>query len=155
MRTQLRANDRNERWAAWIAQRMQDTKGHLFIAVGAGHLAGPGNLIDRLLREPGFARGEVVDFIAYGDWFVGNVADIAIVAAAGLMILLGMRGIALDGTRHVDGEPAAPGADAARAPADGAADEAADEPAREPADEAAAREPAAGEPVGDELADRR
>lgn len=48
MLKQLLVNDRNERWAAWIAQRMQDTKGHLFIAVGAGHLAGPGNLIDRL-----------------------------------------------------------------------------------------------------------
>lgn len=46
----------------------------------------------------------MVDFIAYGDWFVGNVADIAIVAAAGLMILLGARGTALDGTRHVDGD---------------------------------------------------
>ncbi len=62
-----------------------------------------GNLIDRLVREPGVGVGKVVDFIAYGDWFVGNVADIAIVVAAGLMMVLGFRGIALDGTRHVDG----------------------------------------------------
>lgn len=48
MLKQLLVNDRNERWAAWIAQRMQDTKGHMFVAVGAGHLAGPGNLLDRL-----------------------------------------------------------------------------------------------------------
>ena len=34
------------------------------------------------LREPGFGRGHVVDFIAYGHLFIGNVADIAIVAAA-------------------------------------------------------------------------
>ena len=146
-----------------VVLRVSSRLGSRTWTVALGLLLGGavGNLIDRLLREPGFARGEVVDFIAYGDWFVGNVADIAIVAAAGLMILLGMRGIALDGTRHVDGEPAAPGADTARAPADGAADE----PAREPADgaaarEAAAREPAADEPVGDEpvgdeLADRR
>jgi signal peptidase II len=43
---------------------------------------------------------------------VGNVADIAIVGAAGLIMLLAVRGIALDGTR----ENAAPGPDdAARA----------------------------------------
>lgn len=78
-------------------------------AVALGLLLGGavGNLIDRLIREPGVGRGEVVDFIAYADWFVGNVADIAIVAAAGLMILLGLRGVALDGTRHVDGAPEA------------------------------------------------
>jgi signal peptidase II len=58
-----------------------------------------GNLIDRLIRDPGVGRGHVVDFIAYGDWFVGNVADIAIVAAACLMGLLGMRGIGVDGGR--------------------------------------------------------
>jgi signal peptidase II len=58
-----------------------------------------GNLIDRLIREPGPGRGHVVDFIAYGDLFVGNVADIAIVAAAFLMGLLGLMGIGLDGSR--------------------------------------------------------
>ena len=50
-------------------------------AVALGLLLGGalGNLVDRLVREPGVARGEVVDFIAYANWFVGNVADIAIV----------------------------------------------------------------------------
>ena len=47
-----------------------------------------GNLIDRLLREPGFLRGHVIDFIDYGGYFVGNVADIAIVlAAVGIIVL--------------------------------------------------------------------
>jgi uncharacterized protein YbaP (TraB family) len=32
--------DRNKRWAAWIAQRMKQP-GTVFVAVGAGHLAGP------------------------------------------------------------------------------------------------------------------
>lgn len=59
-----------------------------------------GNLVDRLLREPGFARGEVVDMIAYADFFVGNVADIAIVAAAGMIIVLSFRGIGIDGSRE-------------------------------------------------------
>lgn len=70
-------------------------------AVALGLLLGGalGNLVDRLVREPGVGRGHVVDFIAYADWFVGNVADIAIVAAAALVVLLGLRGTGLDGRR--------------------------------------------------------
>jgi signal peptidase II len=59
-----------------------------------------GNLTDRMLRSPGVGRGQVVDFIAYGDLFIGNVADIAIVAAAGLVLLLTARGTGLDGRRR-------------------------------------------------------
>jgi signal peptidase II len=59
-----------------------------------------GNLTDRMIRDPGVARGHVIDFIAYGDLFVGNVADIAIVAAAGLLMILSLRGVRLDGTRE-------------------------------------------------------
>lgn len=58
-----------------------------------------GNLIDRLLREPGFLRGHVIDFIDYGGYFVGNVADIAIVLAAGGIIVLSLGGWEIDGTR--------------------------------------------------------
>ncbi|WP_407318186.1 signal peptidase II [Isoptericola halotolerans] len=74
-------------------------------AVALGLLLGGavGNLLDRLFRDPAFARGHVVDMIAYADFFVGNVADIAIVVAAGLIVVLSFRGIALDGTRHEDG----------------------------------------------------
>jgi signal peptidase II len=73
-------------------------------AVALGLLLGGalGNLGDRFFREPGFARGHVVDFIDYGV-FVGNVADIAIVAAAVLIVILSFRGIGLDGRRHTDG----------------------------------------------------
>ena len=39
-----------------------------------------GNLIDRLVNPPSFGHGHVTDFIAYGDLFVGNVADILVVA---------------------------------------------------------------------------
>lgn len=72
-------------------------------AVALGMLLGGavGNLYDRLLREPGFARGHVVDFINYNGWFVGNVADIAIVLAAVLIALLALVGIEVDGTRAV------------------------------------------------------
>ncbi|WP_216911872.1 signal peptidase II [Nocardia sp. NBC_01377] len=43
---------------------------------------------DRLLRAPGFARGHIVDFIDYNGYFVGNVADIAIVGGAAALALL-------------------------------------------------------------------
>lgn len=59
------------------------------LAVILGLLAGGavGNLADRLLRPPGFARGHVVDFLNYNDWFIGNVADIwIVVGAVGLFI---------------------------------------------------------------------
>ena len=71
-----------------------------------------GNLIDRLLREPGFLRGHVIDFIDYGGYFVGNVADIAIVLAAVGIIVLSLGGWEIDGTRagaQDDQENAGPG----------------------------------------------
>jgi len=81
---------------AWVARRL----GSLAWAWALGLLLGGaiGNLIDRLFRMPGFGHGHVVDFIAYWNWFVGNVADIAIVVAAGLIILLSLRGISVDGS---------------------------------------------------------
>ena len=39
--------DRNKRWAQWIAARMAKP-GTVFIAVGAGHLAGKGSVLDEL-----------------------------------------------------------------------------------------------------------
>lgn len=52
------------------------------------------HLGDRLFREPGFARGHVVDFIDYGP-FVGNVADIAIFCGCVALVLLSLRGVPL------------------------------------------------------------
>ncbi|WP_435735678.1 signal peptidase II [Cellulosimicrobium sp. PMB13] len=89
-------------------------------AIALGLLLGGavGNLVDRLFREPGFARGHVVDFIDYAGFFVGNVADIAIVAAAVMIAVLSVLGIGLDGTRQgrdeegaAEGAPDADGAD--------------------------------------------
>lgn len=51
-----------------------------------------GNLTDRMVREPGPGRGHVVDFIDYR-WFIGNVADLWIVAAAAAMIVLGLMSV--------------------------------------------------------------
>lgn len=42
--------DRNARWADWIAARMQ-TPGTVFVAVGAGHLAGSDSVLVRLAEK--------------------------------------------------------------------------------------------------------
>lgn len=67
-----------------------------------------GNLYDRFFREPAPLHGHVIDFIDYGGLFVGNIADIAIVVGAGLLLWLVFTNIDLDGTRpkHVADGPA-------------------------------------------------
>ncbi|WP_238579479.1 signal peptidase II [Demequina lutea] len=51
-----------------------------------------GNLLDRLFRAPGFGRGHVVDMINYHNFFVGNVADMAIVGSAVTFMVMSMLG---------------------------------------------------------------
>ncbi|EIC06440.1 signal peptidase II [Microbacterium laevaniformans] len=46
-----------------------------------------GNLIDRLVNPPSFGQGHVTDFLAYGNLFVGNVADVFVVIGVGLVCL--------------------------------------------------------------------
>ncbi|AZN29139.1 MULTISPECIES: signal peptidase II [Actinomycetes] len=60
------------------------------IVIGALGGAAASHAFDRLFRTPGFARGHVVDFLAYGNWFIGNIADIVIVTAAiaGALLML-------------------------------------------------------------------
>lgn len=55
-----------------------------------------GNIHDRLLRPPGPFRGEVVDFLQLPNWPVFNVADMAVVGGAILVILLGVLGVPAD-----------------------------------------------------------
>lgn len=68
----------------WLSGRVKS----ITLAVILGFILGgaAGNLIDRLIQPPGFAQGHVIDFLAYGNWFVGNVADIWIVC--GVVALL-------------------------------------------------------------------
>ncbi len=68
-------------------------------ALALGLLLGSalGNLTDRFTRPPGGGEGHVVDFLDYNGLFIGNVADIWIVLAAGLIILLALRGVGVDG----------------------------------------------------------
>ncbi|MHA6617894.1 signal peptidase II [Pseudonocardia sp. DLS-67] len=53
------------------------------------------HLLDRLFRAPSFGQGHVVDFIAYFDWFIGNVADIALFAGGVLLLVLSWLGFTL------------------------------------------------------------
>ena len=59
-----------------------------------------GNLTDRMLREPGPLRGHVIDFFMLPNWPVFNVADICIDVAGALFVILLLRGVRLDGSRH-------------------------------------------------------
>lgn len=70
---------------SWFAVRARSRAQAVALGLLLGGAAG--NLLDRLFRAPGPGVGRVVDFIDYHGWFVGDVADIAIVAGAGLLIL--------------------------------------------------------------------
>lgn len=76
-------------------------------AVAFGLLLGGAvtHLGDRLFRAPSFGQGHVVDFIAYANWFIGNVADIAIFCGAVLALILAVVGVPLHGgPRHRHGD---------------------------------------------------
>ena len=52
-----------------------------------------GNLVDRLVRSPGFGRGAVVDFIDLKYFATFNIADSCISCGAVLAVLLTLRGV--------------------------------------------------------------
>lgn len=76
-------------WYAWTVQSRA-------WAVALGMLLGGAitHLGDRLFRDPGFARGHVVDFINYNGYFIGNIADIALVGGAIMIVIISIMGIA-------------------------------------------------------------
>lgn len=88
----------------YYARRAQTTAAIWVFGIGLGGAIG--NLIDRLFRAPSFGQGHVVDFLNYNNWFVGNVADIAIVVAAAVAVIMGLFGknilAPLDGAPHDD-----------------------------------------------------
>ncbi|WP_136707166.1 signal peptidase II [Agromyces sp. H66] len=105
---------------AWFARRIRSVAWALVFGLLLGGVLG--NLTDRLLREPSFGLGHVIDFIST-PWLlpaIYNVADIAIVSSMVLFMLLTIRGIGLDGTRESKRADAT--ADAAPAEAAPAAD---------------------------------
>ena len=81
----------------WVSRRLASTWWALALGLVLGGAVG--NLVDRLVRSPGFLRGRGIDFLDYGGHFVGNIADIAIVVAAGIVMVLSILGVNLDGSR--------------------------------------------------------
>ncbi len=62
------------------------------IAVGSMLGGAVSHFFDRLLRGEELGSGKIVDFLDYGGFFVGNVADIALVGAAIGAVLLSLAG---------------------------------------------------------------
>ena len=85
----------------WFARRIRSIAWAIVFGLLLGGVLG--NLTDRLLREPSFGLGHVIDFIST-PWLIPaiyNVADIAIVSSMVLFMILTIRGIGLDGSREV------------------------------------------------------
>lgn len=80
----------------WFARRITSVSWQIMTGVFLGGVVG--NLIDRLIREPSFGNGHVVDFIRIPFNFpVFNLADIFIVSMAILTVLRVFRGENLGG----------------------------------------------------------
>ena len=63
------------------------------LAIGSMLGGAVSHFFDRLLRGDTIGSGKIVDFIDYGGFFVGNVADIALVGAAIGSVLLSFLGV--------------------------------------------------------------
>jgi signal peptidase II len=70
---------------AWLAIRTVSMK--WTVALSFAFAGALGNLIDRVVYADGFLNGKVVDFLNYG-WSVGNVADIYLVVAGVVLVIL-------------------------------------------------------------------
>ena len=86
----------------WFSRRVHSR----WWAWGLGLVLGgaAGNLVDRLLRDPGVLRGHVVDFMSIGWWPVFNVADSCLVAGVIVIAVAVARNIDYDGTLVTDRE---------------------------------------------------
>lgn len=77
----------------WSSRRMAGRLSPALVGLIVGGAIG--NVVDRLFRgngtSDGFMRGAVVDFIDFQFWPIFNVADMAIVVGAILMVLVGAR----------------------------------------------------------------
>jgi signal peptidase II len=86
-------------FVVWYAPRIRSLAWAVLFGLLLGGLLG--NLTDRLVRAPGFGVGHVVDFIRIPLLpAIFNVADVGIVSSMALFLILTLRGINLDGSRH-------------------------------------------------------
>ena len=70
----------------WNLRRVRDPLWAFALGLVLGGAAG--NFIDRLFREPGFARGHVVDFISVPRFAIFNVADCGVVVGVVLILVM-------------------------------------------------------------------
>lgn len=90
----------------WQVRKLGSRSWAIFFALLLGGVLG--NLTDRLTRDPGFPVGHVIDFISTPWMFqwpltpaIYNVADIAIVSAMCVFILITLLGLPIDGSPRV------------------------------------------------------
>lgn len=70
----------------WYLPRLETRSWSVMGGVALGGMVG--NLVDRLIREPGFGRGQVVDYLQIPFSFpIFNLADMAIVTVAILTVI--------------------------------------------------------------------
>lgn len=80
----------------WFSRKLESVSWAVMIGIFLGGVVG--NLVDRLIREPSFGNGHVVDFIQIPFNFpIFNLADIFIVSMAILSVLRVFRGENLGG----------------------------------------------------------
>lgn len=72
--------------ALWRSRTMARVVGLALILGGA-----LGNLVDRLFAPPSFGQGHVTDFLAYGELFIGNLADVALGIGVAIFVLANLR----------------------------------------------------------------
>lgn len=92
--------------AVWFARRV--VSGWWLLALGLLLGGAVGNLVDRATQPPGFGVGEVRDFIQLPNWPVFNVADMAVVGSAALIVVLSLLGVpATDSSEDDESEESA------------------------------------------------
>jgi signal peptidase II len=97
---------------AFVLVRLVPRLGHPAWSVALGLLCAgvAGNLVDRLVRQPGVLHGHVVDFLQLPHWPIFNVADMCITAAAVLIMVLSViTNVGIGGERYGRGERPAAG----------------------------------------------
>jgi signal peptidase II len=76
---------------AYFAPRITSIGWSVVLGLALGGVLG--NLTDRIFRSPGYFTGHVIDWIELTHWPVFNLADSAIVVAAGIAVILSIRNI--------------------------------------------------------------
>ncbi len=88
-----------------VVQRSRDPLTIIALSLVLGGALG--NLCDRVVRSPGFLRGEVVDFVHVGSFPSFNVADSSITIGAILLIIAAFRDSKTTTPPDVPGAPTA------------------------------------------------